>query len=107
MRASISRRWPTARRWDFPLVNVAAAIVGRERHHRRARLACGAVSAVPRRLVEAERVLLGKAPSEALGREAGAAATRRARPLTYNGYKIPLMANLVMRAVRDATGGAE
>ena len=72
----------------------------------RARLACGAVSAVPRRLHEAEVVLLGKAPSEALGREAGAAATRHARPLTYNGYKIPLMANLVMRAVRDATGGA-
>ena len=65
------------------------------------------MSAVPRRLTEAEAVLLGKAPSEALGREAGAAATRRARPLTYNGYRIPLMANdSLMRAVRDATGGA-
>ena len=69
----------------------------------RARLACGAVSAVPRRLVEAEAVLVGKPPNEALGREAGAAATRDARPLNYNGYKISLMANLVMRAVRDAT----
>ena len=92
--------------WDFPLVNVAAAIAVDKGVVARARLACGAVSAVPRRLTEAEAVLVGKAPSEALGREAGAAATRRARPLTYNGYKIPLMANLVMRAVRDATGGA-
>ena len=92
--------------WDFPLVNVAAAIAVENGMIARARLACGAVSAVPRRLTEAEAVLLGKAPSEALGREAGAAATRHARPLTYNGYKIPLMANLVMRAVRDATGGA-
>jgi xanthine dehydrogenase YagS FAD-binding subunit len=91
--------------WDFPLVNVAAAIAVENGTITRARIACGAVSAVPHRLVEAERVLLGKAPSEALGREAGAAAVRRARALTYNGYKIPLMANLVMRAVRDATGG--
>ena len=91
--------------WDFPMVNVAAAIAVENGIIARARLACGAVSAVPRRLTEAEAVLVGKAPSEALGREAGAAATRRARPLTYNGYKIPLMANLVMRAVRDATGG--
>ena len=91
--------------WDFPMVNVAAAIAVENGIIARARLACGAVSAVPRRLVEAERVVIGKAPSEALGREAGAAATRHARPLTCNGYKIPLMANLVMRAVRDATGG--
>ncbi len=91
------------RSWDFPLVNVAAAIAIEDGIIARARLACGAVSAVPRRLVEAEAVLVGKAPSEALGREAGAAATRDARPLNYNGYKIPLMANLVMRAVRDAT----
>ena len=34
---------------------------------------------------------------------AGQSATRGAKPLNYNGFKIPLMANLVTRAVRDAT----
>lgn len=89
--------------WDFPLVNVAAAIVVTKDVIERARLACGAVSAVPRRLTEAEAVIIGKAPSETLGRLAGEAAIRGARPLAYNGYKVPLMANLVMRAIRDAT----
>jgi len=89
--------------WDFPLVNVAGAIVVANGVVERARLACGGVSAVPRRLSEAEAVIIGKAPGEEIGRLAGEAATRRAWPLTYNGYKIPLMANLVMRAIRDAT----
>jgi hypothetical protein len=33
---------------------------------------------------------------------AGQSATRGARPLNYNQFKIPLMANLVTRAIRDA-----
>jgi hypothetical protein len=33
---------------------------------------------------------------------AGKSETRGAHPLNYNAFKIPLMANLVMRAVRDA-----
>ena len=88
--------------WDFPLVNIAAAMVVTNGVIERARVVCGGVSAVPRRLGEAEAIVTGKTPSEELGRDAGEAATRDARPLTYNGYKVPLMANLVMRAVRDA-----
>ena len=34
---------------------------------------------------------------------AGQSAVRGARPVNYNQFKIPLMANLVTRAVRDAT----
>ena len=89
--------------WDFPLVNIAAAIVVTNGTIERARLAAGAVSAVPRRLLEAEAAIVGQKPSEALGRLAGEAAVRDARPLAYNGFKVPLMANLVMRAIRDAT----
>lgn len=88
--------------WDFPLVNVAAAMAVTNGLVARARLVCGAVSAVPRRLVQAEAAILGKTPNEEAGRAAGDAAIRGAKPLTYNGYKVPLMANLVMRAVRDA-----
>lgn len=89
--------------WDFPLVNIAAAMVVTNGTIERARLAAGAVSAVPRRLREAEAAVVGQKPSEALGRLAGEVATRDARPLAYNGFKVPLMANLVTRAIRDAT----
>lgn len=88
--------------WDFALVNVAAAIVVTNGTVERARVACGGVSCVPRRLPAVEDALKGKAPSEDLAKLAGATATRGARPLNYNGFKIPLMANLVTRAVREA-----
>ena len=39
---------------------------------------------------------------EDIAKLAGQSATRGARPLNYNGFKIPLMAALVTRAVRDA-----
>ena len=89
--------------WDFALVNVAAAIVVSNGAVERSRIACGAVSAVPRRLAAVEEAIKGKVISAELASIAGRAAIRGARPLNYNGFKIPLMASLVMRAVRDAT----
>lgn len=89
--------------WDFPLVNVAAAIVVNNGVIERSRVACGAVSAVPRRLVAVEEVIKGKPANAEIATLAGQSATRGARPLNYNRFKVPLMANLVMRAVRDAT----
>jgi xanthine dehydrogenase YagS FAD-binding subunit len=89
--------------WDFALVNVAAAIVVNNGVVERSRIACGGVSAVPRRLTVVEEVIQGKPPEEATAKLAGQSAIRGARPLNYNQFKIPLMANLVTRAVRDAT----
>ena len=88
--------------WDFALVNVAAAIVVNNGVVERSRIACGGVSAVPRRLIVVEEVIKGKPPEEATAKLAGQSAVRGARPLNYNQFKIPLMANLVTRAVRDA-----
>ena len=88
--------------WDFALVNVAAAIVVNNGVVERSRIACGGVSAVPRRLTVVEEVIQGKPAEEATAKLAGQSATRGARPLSYNQFKIPLMANLVTRAVRDA-----
>ena len=89
--------------WDFALVNVAAAIVVNNGVVERSRVASGGVSAVPRRLTVVEEVIQGKPAEEATAKLAGQAAIRGARPLNYNQFKIPLMANLVTRAVRDAT----
>ena len=88
--------------WDFALVNVAAAIVVNNGVVERSRIACGGVSAVPRRLTVVEEVIQGKPAEEATAKLAGQSTTRGARPLNYNQFKIPLMANLVTRAVRDA-----
>jgi len=88
--------------WDFALVNVAAAVVVNNGVVERSRVASGGVSAVPRRLTVVEEVIQGKPAEEATAKLAGQAAIRGARPLNYNQFKIPLMANLVTRAVRDA-----
>ena len=88
--------------WDFPLVNVAAAMKVQNGTIQDARIACGGVSAVPRRLTQVEQIVKGQALSENLATLAGKSASRGARPLNYNGFKIPLMENLVMRAVREA-----
>jgi xanthine dehydrogenase YagS FAD-binding subunit len=88
--------------WDFALVNVAAAIVVNNGVVERSRIACGGVAAVPRRLTVVEEVIRGKRAEEATAKLAGQSAIRGARPLNYNQFKIPLMANLVTRAVRDA-----
>jgi xanthine dehydrogenase YagS FAD-binding subunit len=88
--------------WDFALVNVAAAIIVTNGVVERSRIACGGVAAVPRRLTVVEEVIQGKRVEEATAKLAGQSAIRGARPLNYNQFKIPLMANLVTRAVRDA-----
>jgi xanthine dehydrogenase YagS FAD-binding subunit len=58
---------------------------------------------MPRRLTAVEGIVKGKAAGEDIAKLAGQSAARGASPLNYNQFKIPLMANLVMRAVRDAT----
>jgi xanthine dehydrogenase YagS FAD-binding subunit len=88
--------------WDFPLVNVAAAISVKNGVIDNCRIACGGVSCVPRRLTTVEQIVKGKPIGEDIAKLAGQSAVRGAKPLNYNQFKIPLMANLVTRAVRDA-----
>ncbi len=86
--------------WDFALVSVAAAMKVSGDTIQEARIACGAVECVPRRLNSVENALRGQQRSEALAEQVAAMATEGARPLNYNHFKVPLMANLVKRAVR-------
>jgi xanthine dehydrogenase YagS FAD-binding subunit len=89
--------------WDFPLVNVAAAVKTNAGDIvQGSRVAVGGVSCTPRRVTVAEETIQGKKVDQDLARLAGQSVTRGARPLNYNHFKIPLMANLVMRSVRDA-----
>jgi xanthine dehydrogenase YagS FAD-binding subunit len=86
--------------WDFALVNVASAMRVSGGAIEEARIAVGAVAAQPLRLTRVERAIAGRAPSEETAALAGEMAVRGARPLRQNGYKVPLMRNLVKRAVR-------
>jgi xanthine dehydrogenase YagS FAD-binding subunit len=86
--------------WDFPLVNVAAAFKENGGTIAEARVAVGAVAARPLRLQAVEAYLAGQPVSEATATRAGELAVDGARALRYNAYKIPLMRNLVRRAVR-------
>jgi xanthine dehydrogenase YagS FAD-binding subunit len=89
--------------WDFPLVNVASAVkVDGEGKIEAARVACGAVSCVPFFAKAVEEVVKGGKQDEETGALAGKTAVYGAQPLNYNHFKIPLMENLVKRAIRDA-----
>ena len=88
--------------WDFALVNVAAAMVVKDGVIENIRIACGGVECVPRRLTVVEDLAKGQKKDEAVAKLAGTAATRGAKPLNYNHFKVPLMRNLVTRAIRDS-----
>jgi xanthine dehydrogenase YagS FAD-binding subunit len=86
--------------WDFPLVNVASAMKLSGQTIQEVRLAVGAVAARPLRLTEVELAITGKPRNEQTAELAGELAIEGAVALRYNGYKIPLMRNLVKRAIR-------
>ena len=86
--------------WDFPLVNVASAAVFSGGMIERIRIAVNGVAAHPLRLKQVEDAVRGKARDEATADMAGKMAVEGARTLRYNGYKVPLMRNLVKRAIR-------
>ena len=88
--------------WDFPLVNVASAMVLAGGTIQSVRIAANGVAARPRRLVAVENVVRGRAAGEETAAAAGAAAIEGAVPLHHNGYKIPLLRNLVKRAIRGS-----
>jgi len=86
--------------WDFPLVNVASAAVFNNGNIERIRIAVNGVAAHPMRLSKVEDAVIGKPRNEATADMAGKLAIEGAEPLRYNGYKVPLMRNLVKRAIR-------
>ena len=88
--------------WDFALVSIAAAMAVNGDTVERIRIAAGGVQCVPRRLTAVEGLVTGQAKSEATATAAGQTAIRGATPLNFNHFKIPLLENLVRRAIRDA-----
>ena len=88
--------------WDFPLVNVAAAMRISNGTIEDIRIVAGGVECVPRRMTVIEDIVKGSTQDDETAALAGGAASRGATPLNFNHFKIPLLENLVMRAIRDA-----
>ena len=86
--------------WDFPLVNVASSMRLTNGTIQDVRLAVNAVAARPMRLTRVEDQVRGETLSEEIAVAAGELAVWGARALRHNQYKIPLMRNLVARALR-------
>lgn len=89
--------------WDFPLVNVASTMVASGGKIERVRLVVNAVAATPLRLERVEQAITGQPRTAETAERAGQMAVEGAVPLRFNGYKVPLMRNLVKRAI---LGGA-
>jgi xanthine dehydrogenase YagS FAD-binding subunit len=88
--------------WDFALVNVAAALRFNGDVIQDLRVVCGGVQCTPRRLNGVEDIVRGSSRDDETIELAAGAAARGATTLNYNHFKIPLMENLVKRAIRDS-----
>lgn len=85
--------------WDFSLVNIAAAFRVSGGTIEDSRMVAGAVQTTPRRLSNIENAIRGQSKNEQTGESVKAMAGEGARVLAHNGFKVPLLQNLVKRAI--------
>jgi len=86
--------------WDFALVSVARAMRVSNGSITEARVVVNGVAPYPMRLDAVEAAVRGKPLSEETAQMGGEVAIRRAKALRHNDYKLPLLRNLVRRALR-------
>lgn len=92
--------------YAFALVSVAAALETDGNKIKQARVALGGVAHKPWRATETEKVLVGKAPTEAVFMQAAEAEMRNAKPLEHNRFKVELGKRAIVRALSIANSGA-
>lgn len=88
--------------WDFPIVNIAAAIDRSGDTVSNVRLVANGVAPTPKRLRGPEERITGSRITESSVQEAAQAALPNADPTEDNRFKIPLTRNLVSRALQNA-----
>jgi xanthine dehydrogenase YagS FAD-binding subunit len=86
--------------WDFALVSIAVAMSMDGDTIGESRFVCGAIACTPHRLRNVENAARGKTLSDESADAVASMASDGARPLNANQYKLPLMENLVRRAMR-------
>jgi xanthine dehydrogenase YagS FAD-binding subunit len=90
--------------WDFALAGVALALQLDGDRVTGGRVALSGVAPIPWRAHAVEQAIIGKRLTPEVAAQAGAAAIEGAAPLKRNGYKVPLVRNLVREALL-AIGG--
>ncbi len=85
--------------WDFALVSIAAAMKVTNGTIEESRMVAGAVECTPRRLTSVEQAIRGRARNQETAEAVASLASQGAKPLNYNHFKMPLMDNLVKRAL--------
>lgn len=89
--------------WDFALLSMAAAFRMEGERIVAASLVVGAAACVPWRLHAVEKALAGGMRNAETAERVASLESAGAKTLGFNGFKVPLMENLIRRAVR---GGA-
>jgi xanthine dehydrogenase YagS FAD-binding subunit len=93
--------------YAFALVSVAAALdMDDAGHIRSARIALGGVAHKPWRRPEAEQLLAGQAPDQALFARVAAVLLDGAVGQGHNHFKIAMARNAIVRALQDAVRGS-
>ena len=90
--------------FDWPLVDVAVALVMDGRTCRKASIVLGAVAPVPRQATESERALVGNAVDVIAAGKAARLALTGATPLSGNDHKVPILEAVVARTILAAAG---
>jgi len=85
--------------WDFALVSMAVAMKTNGATIADARFVAGAVECKPRRLNDVENAVRGKSRDEITADSIGTLASNGARVLAHKQYKVPMIDNLVKRAI--------
>jgi xanthine dehydrogenase YagS FAD-binding subunit len=85
--------------YAFAIGSVAAVLAMDGDTVRDARIALGAVAAMPWRATRAEDALRGRRLDDTTARAAAAVELEHARPLRDNGYKVPLLTELIARTL--------
>jgi xanthine dehydrogenase YagS FAD-binding subunit len=88
--------------YEFALVSAAAALSTKDGMIDDVRLAVGGVGTRPWRLRECEAALLGKRLDRRVFDEAALLATKAARPLRHNHFKVELLPRTIVRALEMA-----
>ncbi|MGC4031984.1 MAG: xanthine dehydrogenase family protein subunit M [Tepidisphaeraceae bacterium] len=84
---------------DFAMASVAAAVDVSGGTIKSARVVLGGVAPIPWQLPKVDEFLAGKPLNEETAVKAAELAVADARPLSQNGYKVPLVKTLVKRAL--------
>ncbi|WP_232666714.1 FAD binding domain-containing protein [Pseudonocardia sp. TRM90224] len=89
--------------YEFALCSAAVALDVVDSRIVDARVAVGGVATVPWRLPTVEAALRGAPVTQEAFEDAAAGAAEGARPLSHNGFKVPLLRRTVVRALLELT----